>query len=321
MSDRSFTIAPLSSLMVASPNGGETWVKSTTPTITWTSKGTVGSNVKIELLKAGTPHLTLSGSTPNDGSFASWTIPTSVPTGTDYRIRITSTSNPTITDTSDSNFAIIPQSSLTVINPNGGETWVKSTTPTITWTSKGDVGSYVKIELLKAGTPHLTISGSTPNDGTYASWLNPTSVPMGTDYRIRITSTTNPSITDTSDGDFTITPGTITVRIPNGGQNWKRGTDVTITWDYAGNAGPEVMIVRLDKTGATVGTITAKWSIGNNGHGSFLWKINPTGTTGESKIKIQSLSQPSIFDTSDNYFTLLPASSPGGLSAGPFMED
>ena len=63
-------------------------------------------------------------------------------------------------------------------------------TPTITWTSSGSVGSYVKIELLKAGVVKQTISTSTPNDGTYSSWTIPSTLATGTDYRIRITSTT-----------------------------------------------------------------------------------------------------------------------------------
>jgi hypothetical protein len=253
----------------------------------------------------------------------SWAIPSTQAPGIRYKIAVQSKSQPAINDGSDNYFRITSPDTITVTSPNGGNTWYKGTTPSITWTSNVNAGSYVKIELLKAGSPHLTISASTPNDGSFSSWPIPNSVPTGTDYRIRITSTTNPSITDTSNADFTITsPTSITVTVPNGGQTWKRGTSQIITWDYAGNPGTDVMIVRLNKTGAIVGTITDKTLIGSAGHGSFLWHINPSGTTGtDCKIKIQSLSQPAVYDTSDNYFTLLPASTPGGLVAGTFMMD
>ena len=110
------------------------------------------------------------------------------------------------TFTVSSPIAITSVPTITVANPHGGESWVRGTTPTLTWTSSGDVGSYVNIELLKAGTVVQTISSWTLNDGSFASWTVPTGITTGTDYRIRITSATNAAITDTS-STFTITSG------------------------------------------------------------------------------------------------------------------
>jgi len=164
-------------------------------------------------MKAGVVSQTISTSTPNDGTFTSWTIPSTLATGTDYRIRITSTTNTAIRDTSNNYFTITAATTpspaaITVSAPNGGEKWAKGTTPTIRWTSSGSVGSSVKIELMKAGVVSQTISASTPNDGTFTSWTIPSTLAAGTDYRIRITSTTNTAITDTSNNYFTITAAT-----------------------------------------------------------------------------------------------------------------
>ena len=189
-------------LTVTAPNGGEQWARGTTRTITWSSAGSPGANVKIELLKAGAVVSTISSTTANDGSY-SWAIPSSQTLGTDYRVRITSTSNTAITDSSNSNFAITV-GSLTVTAPNGGEQWARGTTRTITWSSTGSPGANVKIELLKAGAVVRTISSSTANDGSY-SWAIPASQTLGTDYRVRITSTSNTAITDSSNGNFSIT--------------------------------------------------------------------------------------------------------------------
>jgi parallel beta-helix repeat protein len=104
-------------ITVTVPNGGESWARGTSHTITWTSSGLVGSSVKIELLKANSVVQTLSSSTPNDGSFASWNISTGLVTGTDYRIRVTSSSNAAITDTSGSNFAINSIISISSVTP------------------------------------------------------------------------------------------------------------------------------------------------------------------------------------------------------------
>jgi 5-hydroxyisourate hydrolase-like protein (transthyretin family) len=92
-------------LTVTSPNGGESWVRGTTHTLTWTSTGSPGKNVKIELLKAGVVNRVITSSTANDGSF-SWAIPSTQTPGTDYKIRITSTTNAAFTDSSNTNFAM-----------------------------------------------------------------------------------------------------------------------------------------------------------------------------------------------------------------------
>jgi hypothetical protein len=99
-------------------------------------------------------------------------------------------------------------------------------------------------------------------------------------------------------------PNTITVTSPNGGETWQRGTSHTITWDYAGNPGTTVKITRL-QGGIEVGTISSSTSIGSNGKGFYTWSIGSTGSTGSNcNVKIQSISQPTVNDTSNAYFIL-----------------
>jgi len=189
------------SITVTSPNGGQQWVRGTYHSITWTSAGNPGANVKIELLKGGAVNRVISSSTANDGSYG-WTIPSTQTLGTDYKIRITSTTISVCTDSSNSNFAITA-GALTVTSPNGGQNWARGSVHSITWTSVGSPGAYVKIELLKGGVVNLVISSSTANDGSY-SWTIPSTQTVGTDYKIRITSTSITSITDSSNSNFQI---------------------------------------------------------------------------------------------------------------------
>ena len=95
---------------------------------------------------------------------------------------------------------------LTVTSPNGGETWPISSAQTITWTSTGLLAtSYVKIELSRnGGTTWTTLTASTPNDGTHPWTVSGTAT---TQARIRITSTSQPTVTDTSDANFTLGSG------------------------------------------------------------------------------------------------------------------
>jgi subtilisin family serine protease len=96
---------------------------------------------------------------------------------------------------------------ITVTVPNGGESWTRGTTYTIRWNYVGNPGSNVKIELLKGGVLSRTITSSTSRGsggiGSY-SWRISKSQATGSDYTIRVTSTSNSNYRDTSNGNFTI---------------------------------------------------------------------------------------------------------------------
>ncbi len=101
-------------------------------------------------------------------------------------------------------FIIFAQTrSITVISPNGGETWVKGTTQNIRWTSM-NAGDTVAIDLLKSETIYRNIVASFPNSETPYLWTIPLDIPSESDYKIKITSNQFPSVFDTSDGNFAI---------------------------------------------------------------------------------------------------------------------
>lgn len=91
---------------------------------------------------------------------------------------------------------------ITVIIPNGGETWNVNSTVTIYWTYY-NVSGNVKIELSRdGGATWETIIASTPIDDGQEPWT--VTGFASSNCLIRITSTTNSSIYDVSDGPFTI---------------------------------------------------------------------------------------------------------------------
>ena len=79
---------------VTSPKGGESWKTGTTRVIKW-SVGSGFNFVKIQLLKSDEHYKWVSTKTKNDGKH-SWTIPSTVATGSAYKIKITSTSKATV---------------------------------------------------------------------------------------------------------------------------------------------------------------------------------------------------------------------------------
>jgi len=309
-----FTIMSGPSITVGSPNGGETFFTGSPLPMHWTYAGNPGTTVNIEVVRGTAILKTLTGipiGSTGSGSF-SVTIPSSTPLDTNYRIRVTSTSNPSITDTSDGPFGI-SASSITVVSPNGGETWEQGSTHLLTWNYAGTPGSLVKIEALRSGSALATIASGHPigsgGSGSY-SLTFPSYTPLGSDYQIRVTSTSNPTFTDTSNADFTIVPdssSSITVVSPNGGENWTQGSLQTLHWNYTGNPGSMVRIEAL-RSGSVLATVTSGYPIGSGGSGSYNLTFpynTPVGS--DYQFRVTSTSNPGYTDTSDAMFRILPA--------------
>ena len=293
-SDGPFELA--GGITVTSPNGGESVALGATEIITWDSTDNTGADVTILVFK-GTQFLTLAESTPNDGSYE-WTVQEYLPDGSDYLIVVVSVASPSVFDTSDGAFTVYDGGGppVTLTNPNGGETVIRGSTETITWSSTDNVGANVKIRLLK-GALFLVLAESTPNTGVF-DWAVQDYLPDGSDYLIEVSSATNPGIFDTSDATFTIAGG-ITVTNPNGGETVTRETTETITWDSTAAVGADVKI-RLFK-----GTQFLVLAESTSNDGSYDWAVQdylPDGA--DYFIAVSSVTNPSIIDTSDATFTI-----------------
>ena len=194
-------------------------------------------------------------------------------------------------------------SSVTVTSPNGGENWLRGTTHTLKWTKTGNPGANVKIELLKSGTVVGIYSLNTPNDGSYDWTISPARA-IGTDYKVRVTSTDNPAYTDTSDGNFIISSAgssSITVTSPNGGENWLRGTTHTLKWTKTGNPGANVKIELLKGT-----AVNRVILLSTPNDGSQTWTVPSTQILGNDyKIRVTSTSNGAYKDTSNNNFVII----------------
>lgn len=182
-------------IIVISPNGGEVWAPGSIHNITWTRTGdTLGPNIKIELWKGGVFKQELIFAQP--GTSYSWTIPSSLAVGTDYKIRImgctldaTGKCIAYLYDTSNANFTIGTAQTGTVVvtSPGLGNIWEKGTTYNITWTTTGTVKPGIKLDLYKGAIFNRQIVYESPvAGGNSYSWVVPTGLTTGTDYKIRI---------------------------------------------------------------------------------------------------------------------------------------
>ncbi|MBN1482063.1 T9SS C-terminal target domain-containing protein [candidate division KSB1 bacterium] len=286
----SITESQTPKLTLTSPNGGEIWMTGTLETITWSSRNANGP-IKIELSRnTGATWETLLDNTPNDGTF-DWTV--TIPPSDNCLIRITDTIT-AASDTSDGIFIIKGTPKLTLIMPNGGESWDVGTIQRIRWASEFVIGN-IKLDLSRdAGNSWESITADTLNKGTY-SW----SVKgPETQSALVALSALDGSAADTSDAAFTIiTPPSITVTSPNGGEMWQIGETHTITWQsYKIDGNVKIEISR--DAGQSWSVISA--SVSNVG---FLeWTVTgPASTT--ALIKISS-SNGSVSGTSDSTFSI-----------------
>jgi len=294
-----------STITVTAPNGGENWIPSRNYNVTWTSSGVTG-NVKIELFQF-TGILTLidtitSSVSVSAGSF-SWTIPLSTPPATNYVVKITSLTNANGNDLSNNFFTITAAPTITVTSPNGGESWSIGSTYPITWTSTNLTG-ILGIKLL-IGTSGNYYTVGFPQNATTGSydWTIQSPVPPGTQMKIVIYSTLTPAIADTSNNFFTIlqAPG-IYVTSPNGGEHWFRGSTYPIQWNAVNITGAAKIELFKYYNVTPTATIVSSTGVTN---GVQMWSIPMTIPEDyDYRIKITSLSNPSIYDFSNDFFTI-----------------
>jgi hypothetical protein len=91
----------------------------------------------------------------------------------------------------------------------------------------------------------------------------------------------------------------ILVTSPNGGEVWGQGTTKDITWQSGGSVGSTVKI-SYNISGGTDNIITP--SAPNTG--TYSWNPLPMIESAFVKVKVTSVATSSIFDQSDNYFTI-----------------
>jgi len=100
-----------------------------------------------------------------------------------------------------------PTSYVLVTSPDGGESMPQRRSFPIRWRAESLGTGSVRIELLRTGTaePVTVITDSTENDGEFA-WTVPATIPVGDGYRIRVSRTDGGTLTDSSNGVFSIAP-------------------------------------------------------------------------------------------------------------------
>jgi hypothetical protein len=287
-SDAPFEItgsAPVPTLAVTSPNGGESWVAGKTQTITWSSTDPSGY-VAAWLYQGGERDLFV-GHVPMSAGELTWDVPPYLGDASDYTIRLTwvDECGPAREDFSDGPFAVTdsrPLPTITVTAPNGGEVWTADTVQTITWDSTSPAGD-IEIWLNHDESGYEYIGSAPMADGQFVWSLLPC-VPVTTDCRIEVRwSDGGRSVADASDAAFELTGATepvLVVTNPSAGTEWTAGTTQTVTWTSSVAHGD--VVVELYKGSAFYAVLGRAPAAA----GSLTWDICPGIGDGSYTIQL-----------------------------------
>ncbi|MCK4413203.1 MAG: T9SS type A sorting domain-containing protein [Candidatus Eisenbacteria sp.] len=178
---------------------------------------------------------------------------------------------------------------VTVFDPNGGESWAIGSEQAITWTASDNIG-VLSISILlstdNGASFPTTIATGEPNDGSF-TWSVPAS--PTTNARVKVIAyddAGNPG-EDASDDDFTIADGTaptVTVTSPNGGEGWDTGETYTITWTATDNLAVTGVDLLLSTDGGASFPDTI--AIGEGNDGQYDWLVPLEAVTESARIKV-----------------------------------
>jgi hypothetical protein len=167
----------------------------------------------------------------------------------------------------------------------------------ITWTD--NLPENVAITLYKGTQAIRTIVADTLSDGI-ERWNLPTDLATGSDYYFQIKSKTRGIFGNSQTFTIIVPPPTVRVTSPNGMEAFNVGSSVTINWSDNFSENVKIELLKGNSVAWTIAS-----SVTSNG--SYQWTINSLfeGRGGSDyRIRITNVNNTTIFDDSDNLFTI-----------------
>lgn len=298
VSDANFSIvATTPAITNVVPNGAEVFGVDNYVTITWNS--VLVSNVDILFSSNGGNSYSTIVSNYNNINYYNWLVPNIISSNCVIKVRAAGSS--TLFDVSDASFTIEQgTASLTLLSPNGGESFLANTpNHIIKWAGSG-IGNAIKLEYsIDGGSNWTVIIGSFASINNIYYWFTPNLV--STQCLVRVSSASNAALTDVSDAAFEIIASTpsLSVNTPNGGEYLNQGYWYNITWNRN-----NVALVNLsysDNNGVTWNPLLN--AVNADG---YYWNV-PNVSSTQCLIKVEkSGTGTALLDQSDALFTIGP---------------
>ncbi len=200
-------------------------------------------------------------------------------------------------------FSVVPEKSINITNPNGGEIWEIGHYYDISWQST-NISDKVDIGIFRETEPIFWIF-NVQNSGSYIFQV-PSTFENSNKYKVKIEDFTSENYFDFSNDYFTIKKPTniswIQVLSPNGSESWYWGESHEITWSSDGTINDNIMIT-ITKNDIYYLTLTEN----TENDGSFIWTIPSSLDPPPSyRIFVWDANNESTFDYSDSPFWIGP---------------
>lgn len=286
------TFAVAGKLTVLSPDLSARWLVGSTQEIRWLTTGTLPL-IHIDYQTSKSPEwIRIAENFQNTGTYM-WKIPDIIDGQVQIRLRDAGDSKVVGDSTA---FAII--GGLRLLNPRGGEQWTAGTRRKIAWESIGTIPT-VDIEYRTGlNEEWQVLEKALANTGEYI-WEVPASI-IGP-VTVRVLDSHDATVQAVHAASSSIIPG-FHLRAPNGGENWKIGTEQNIVWDTTGDA-PQVRIeYSKDRFVNDVREVIASAS----NLGSFTWVV-PDDAALEAWVRVSDASNPTAQASSDAPFRIFGA--------------
>jgi len=282
----SVTIIAPSSLTVLSPNGGEKWARGATPqTVRWSVLASSSvQSVYIGIRKSGVLVYSATPTTPVLASKGSYTFtpPTTLADGTDYKVRVASAQNASIYDESDQPFSVVTDVTPPSVVQNLTAQIVSLGKVKLSWQLSTDDLSRVGYRVYRNGSSIVGIGPGVvtwtdtlyPINGTYvytveaydssvarnrAAKSNSVTVVNGVVVASSILLSRNPAV-----GTQTVVPGTSNAKIGSyafsvsSGSGYARVNSITVKLSATGSILRNLkLMVGTTQYGATQGTVAS----------------------------------------------------------------
>jgi len=293
-------------ITVTNPTTSTTWIKGETVIIQWNTNVSANANVRILLYQGNTLVNSIVNITPNYGYYT-YSVPTSLTNGSNYRVRVFDIANPSVGDFSDFFTITTNTPTINITNPTASTVWTTGQNHTIQWTSNIASNASLRIFLYRANpnggvTLAAPVANFIPNSGSY-TYAVPNSLISGS-YRLQIYDIANNSTLDYSDF-FTINNSNPTINItnPTASTVWTTGQNHTIQWtsNIASNASLRIFLYRANPNGGVTLAAPVANFIPNSG--SYTYAVPNSLISGSYRLQIYDIANNSTLDYSD-FFTI-----------------
>ncbi len=290
VSDNIFRIY-VPSVTVTSPNTNVSWLAGSNQLITWTSNDITNLIISYST-DNGANWISIDNNYPAASGSYLWTVPFTL--SDNCLVKLTKADEISIFDISDTNFRIY-KPSIQLIAPNGGENWRVDSVAAIKWISH-DVAN-VKLEYTtNDGATWTVISFSEPDAPKQYMWQIPNVI--SNNVKVRVSKADEITINDESDASFRIYKPTLTLNIPNGGEEWRVNTNNDITFTSTDVA--NVNIEYTTNNGSTWLPIVSSLPAAPQ---KYTWNVNISPSI-NVRVKVSKADEPTLNDISDLPFTV-----------------